>query len=165
MCCTVPDFDVPRRTIIVDQEKSIDTAFDDVVKHAHLFLDPLHVKKNMSPHLGTGKAKGISQYEKAVRAPSREEVNKIVDEYSPSQARYLGKFPKSRLYAAYSHLEYGVVTSQAAESQMNASLRNQIRTVEPQKMLMNVVLTQRRNFLQHKNRVSSYDKPVPPHIE
>jgi len=58
-----------------------------------------------------------------------------------------------------------MLTSQGAESQMRASIRNQIRTVEPQKMLTNVIMTQRRNFLQHKRTVSLNNKPVPPRVE
>ena len=70
-CSEIEEFDVIRRTLIVDQEKSIDTAFDDVVKNVKLFLDPLHVKKNMGPKLGSLKASGVALYERDLHAPSK----------------------------------------------------------------------------------------------
>ena len=164
-CTQIDNFDISQRMIIVDQEKSIDKAFDDCTQHAHLFLDPLHVKKNMSPILGSLRAKGLALYESALYAPSQKLADDIILQYSEKQAAYLSKYPKERLYVSYSNLEDGMLTSQGAESQMRASIRNQIRTVEPQKMLTNVIMTQRRNFLQHKRTVSLYDKPVPPRVE
>ena len=104
-CSTVDNFDIPQRTIIVDQEKSIDTAFEDDTQHAKLFLDPLHIKKNMTPHLGALKAKGIALYERAMYAPSKKHADDIIVQYTDAQAEYLSKYPKEHLYVAYSNLD------------------------------------------------------------
>ena len=48
---------------------------------------------------------------------------------------------------------------------MNASLRNHIRSVEPQKMINKVVLTHRSGFLKRQSASQSYTSPVPPAIE
>ena len=67
----IPGYDVEGRITIVDQEKSIDSTYRSTMQHAKLFLDMLHVKKNMSKTLGAERAAGILKYENAVRAPSR----------------------------------------------------------------------------------------------
>lgn len=164
-CKSLPGFDITERTTIVDQEKSIDTAYRKVMERAKLFLDPLHVKKNMGPKLGSEKAVGLSLYERAVRAPSQAEVDNLVAEYPEAQRLYLGKFPKSELYRAYSSLEDMHVTSQGAECEMAASLRNHIRCVEPQKMIHKAILSQRSSFLERQQRAVSHSGPVPPSIE
>lgn len=133
--------------------------------NANIFLDPLHAKKNMSPKLGALKAMGLHLYEKAIQAATKQHVEDTIEQYFLKQSTYLSRFPKEQLYYAYFNLQDGFTTSQAAESQTNASLRNQIRSVEPQKMLVNVVLTQRRNLVQNKNVVRYFEKPVPPRVE
>ena len=70
----IPGFDVPTRTTIVDQEKSIDSAYKRCMRHAKLFLDPLHVRKNLGTALGAGKVVGVRMYDKALRNPSRDDV-------------------------------------------------------------------------------------------
>ena len=57
----------------MDQEKSIYKSYRTIMEKAKLFLDILHVKKNMSPHLGSQKSSGLALYERAVRSPSREQ--------------------------------------------------------------------------------------------
>ena len=68
-CEKIDGFDVPLRTTIADQKKSIDSAYCLCFNHANLFLGPLHVKKNLGPRLGADKASGLSFYEQAVYAP------------------------------------------------------------------------------------------------
>lgn len=164
-CKNIDGFDIPDRTVVVDQEKSIDTSFKEIFSHAKMFLDPMHVKKNMGSKLGRFKASGISYYEQALRAPSKEEVDRIIEYYSDEQKTYLKSFEKPELYTAYSNLQDNVESSQSAESQMRSSIRNQIRTVEPQQMLVNLVLTQRSNFWKRKADALKTNKPVPPRVE
>ena len=45
--------------------------------HAELFLDALHVEKNMAPAIGAEKANGIRLYHRALNTPSISEVNSI----------------------------------------------------------------------------------------
>ena len=82
----------------------------------------------MTPHLGSSKAIGLALYEKALHAPSKATADDYITQYSDNQEKYLSNFPKDRLYAAYSQLDDSVFTSQAADSQMNSSLWNQIRS-------------------------------------
>ncbi len=75
----------------------------------------------------------------------------IKAEYGPQTAAYLGKFPNGELYRAYSTgLKDGIVTSQGAESAMNAALVNKIRCVEPMAMLKHVAESQCRKFNEQK---------------
>lgn len=161
----VDGFDVPGRVTIVDQEKSIDCAYRREMEHASLFLDALHVKKNMSPLLGSNRAAGVSLYERALYAPSKAEVDSIKEQYGLKQSTYLSRFRDSELYRAYSPLQDLITTSQGAESQMSASLRNRIRSVEPQQMLEAVVAVQRSCFLRKKRNASQCTVAVPPKIE
>ena len=133
----VPGFDVPARVTLVDMEKSIDTAFDAAMVHAKKFNDERHVIKNMNNKLGPSeKATGPALYSRALRAPSVLEVEQLKVSYGPAQKAYLGKFPDSELYRACSPgLVDTIVTSQGAESSMNAALANKIRRVEPMAML------------------------------
>ena len=164
-CAGIEGFDVPLRTTIVDQEKSIDSAYRACLKHAKLFLDPLHVKKNLGAKLGAEKASGLRSYERAVYAPSMETVGTITSTYSSVQREYLRRFDDAELYRSFSNLQDLTTTSQGAESQMAAALRNNIRSVEPQKMLTTVLLTQRSNFLKRQAAALSCDNPVPPYVE
>lgn len=113
-CCDIKDFYLQLRTIIVDQEKSIDLALDEVFQNAKLFLGPIHVKKNMGPKLGSFKAAGLSLYEEALHALSRQVSGGFISKFSELQANYLNKLPKERIYASYSNLQYGILTFQAA---------------------------------------------------
>lgn len=81
----LPGFDVPDRTIIFDQEKSIDKAYKDVFKHAKMFLDPLHVRGNIGCKLAANRAVGLSLYDRALHAPSKIAVDEIVAHYSDAQ--------------------------------------------------------------------------------
>lgn len=74
----LPGFDVTELTSIVDQEKTIDTAYHKVMRNAKLFLDPLHVKKNMGLKLGNDKDVVLSMYDRSVCVPSKREVAKII---------------------------------------------------------------------------------------
>lgn len=72
---------------------------------------------------------------------------------------------KSELYRSYSSLEDLITSSQGAESQMSASLRNNIRSVEPQSMLKRVVEVYRNGFLKRRSTALSSCSPVPPKID
>ncbi|PXF41163.1 hypothetical protein BWQ96_09130 [Gracilariopsis chorda] len=105
----------------------------------------------MGAKLGAAKGIGLSLYERALHAATRAAVDHIVRQYTDKQKEYLGKFDPEELYKAYSGLEDTTVTLQGAESQMSASLRNHIRSVEPQKMLQKVVNIQRAGCLTRKS--------------
>lgn len=66
-----------------------------------MFLDMLHVKKNLTPHLGKDKAVALRLYEKALFAPATEFTDVFKREYCDSQARYLGKFSDKVLYRSH----------------------------------------------------------------
>lgn len=161
----ITGFDRGGRVTIVDQEKSIDSAYRSTMDHAELFLDMLHVKKNMGPKLGPEKSTGLSLFERAVRAPSRTQVDALKAQYGPKQKAYLSKFADSEIYRAYSNLQDLIFTSQGAESQMSAALRNNIRSVEPQQMLRTVVDIQRNAFLKRQRDAQRCETPVPPQVE
>lgn len=163
-CAALEGYDVPKRVCIVDQEKSIDSSFNEVFHHASIFLDKHHVVKNMTPTLGAEKSWGVRLYEKALRAPSVDSVNAMKAQYGQKMSSYLSKFPDKELYRACSALEDLVTTSQGAESSMAAALRTQIRAVEPQSMLEKVALMQRSRFLAQKKDASQCDRPVPPRV-
>ena len=116
------------------------------------FNDERHVLKNMIPALGPDeKATGPGLYSRALRAPSKLEVDLIKDEYGPRQKKWLDRFPDSELYRAYAPgLKDNIVTSQGAESAMNAALANKIRRVEPLSMLKLNAEAQRRKFYTEK---------------
>jgi hypothetical protein len=144
----IPGFDVPGRTTIVDLEKGLDTAHDEEIHHGSKFNDERHVLKNMLKKLGPKeKATGPALFSRALWAPSPLEVDLITASYGPQQKAYLGKFPKEEPYRAYSPgLEDTIVTSQGAESAMNAALTNKIRRVEPTAMLKLIAESQGRKF-------------------
>ena len=119
----------------------------------------------MSARLGSNKGIGIRLYERAVYAPSREQVYALKAEFSATQKAYLDRFKESEVYRAFSSLEDLITTSQGAESQMSADLRNNIRSVEPQKMLLRVVLLQRTKFLRRQDSALSCTSPVPPRTQ
>ena len=163
---SIPGYDVPKRVCLVDMEKSIGTSFEAVMEHATPFYDERHVLKNMLPVIGAEKASTAVLYPRALRAPSTQEVDAIVAQYGPKTKAYLARFRNNRLYRAYCDgLGDLVITSQGAESQMNAALRNKIRCVEPQAMLENIVSSQRAKFYRLKAIAESCDAPVPPRIE
>ena len=90
-------------------------------------------------------------YSRAVRAPSTLEVDLLKASYGPAQKLYLSKYPDRELYRAYSPgLRDNIVTSQGAESSMNAALTNKIRRVEPMEMLKLIAETQQRKFKTQK---------------
>ena len=164
-CKDIVGFDIPGRITVVNQEKSIEKAYKDTFEHATVFLDPLHVKMNMSSKLGLGKSRGLALYERAVYAPSKTEVDQITFKYSTAQQTYLSSFKKEELYRAYARTVELVTTSQGAESQMSASLRNRIRCLEPQKMLFEVVQLHRTGFLKRKVGAENCSSPVPPFVD
>ena len=120
-----------------------------------------HVLKNTTPKLGPEeKATGPGLYSRAFQAPSQLEVDQIKAEYGPRQKPWLDRFPDSELYRAYSlGLEDTIVTSQGAESAMNAALANKIRRVEPFAMMKLNAEMQSRKFNVEKvytaHRISS----------
>lgn len=66
-------------------DKSIDSAYYDVFENANLILDPLHVHKKILSKIGTGKAIGLSLYEKALHAPTKAAVGQILGKYGTAQ--------------------------------------------------------------------------------
>lgn len=133
--------------------------------NAKLFIDLSHVKKNILKALGIEKAAGVAQHERAVQAPSFITVHAVKQTYGVKTAKYLSRFPDARLYRAYAGLQDLVTSSEDAESQMNASLKNQIRIVEPQSMLKTVLESQHKSFLKRRNLAVICRMPVPPRIE
>ena len=70
-----------------------------------------------------------------MHALSRDAVDAVKRTYGQRNAQYLSPFQDTALYRAYAGLQDLVNSSQGAESQVSASLRNQIRSMEPQSML------------------------------
>ena len=161
----VHGFDISRRVMVTDQEKGIDSAFDDVFGSAKQFYDMMHVKKNMLPTLGCEKSTAPYLLKQAIWAPTKSMCDGIIAKFGPKQAAYLGRFCKSRLYRSYAGMEDIVTTSQGAESQMRAAITNRIRSTEPQQMVWNLLRSTQKRLMQRKERVLKFDKPVPAHIE
>lgn len=115
-CKHLPGFDDLARPTIVDQKKSIDSAYKETFSLANLFVDPLRVRKNLGASLGSKRAAGLSLYDKTLHALSRLAVDEIVAEYTPAQKAYFDKFVKSELYLAYSSLVHIILSSQGAKS-------------------------------------------------
>lgn len=96
----VEGFHNDERMTIVDQDKSIYSAYKDTMKKAHLFMDPLHVKENIRSKLVAAKASGLNLYNQAVYAQPKSIFDAVIKLYSPAQTEYLSKIPKSYLYRA-----------------------------------------------------------------
>lgn len=118
-CAELEGFDVESRTTIVDQEKSIDKAYRECFTNAKLFLDPLHVKKNLGPKLGAGKAIGLHLYEQAVHAPTVEALEDVRRQFTPEMRACLGRFEDSELYRAKSALQRPHLSIDGALSSCN----------------------------------------------
>lgn len=84
-CVQIKGFDVEHRTMIADQEKAIDKAYRECLKNAKLFLDPLHIRRNLGAKLGASKAAGLDLYNDALYAPTREQVDLIQNGFSEIQ--------------------------------------------------------------------------------
>ncbi len=113
-----------------------------------LFFGPI---SNITPPFCSHFKCHTSPNSRALRAPSTTAVDLIKAEYGPLTAAYLNKFLSGELYRAYSTgLEDGIVTSQGAESAMNAALVNKVRRVEPMAMLRLVAESQCRKFNEQK---------------
>jgi hypothetical protein len=162
---SVSGFDRQGRTLMVDMEKGCGSAISSAFRYTERFLDERHVVKNSSPHLGNERATGLLLYKRALRAPSKARVDDLVQQYGPRQKDYMDKYKLSELYKAYSGLEDLVVTSQGAESSMNAALKNNIRNVEPMAALQNIVMSQFNKFNRVKKEAMSCLSMVPPRIE
>lgn len=119
----------------------------------------------MTPQLGSSKAIALAVFNGAVYETAIEEVEAIKTSYAPNQERYLSNFGKDVLYRTYSQLEDITATSQGSENKMAAVIKNNIRSVEPQKVFLNIFDTQRRSFLRKKAASMSCTKPVPPYVE
>jgi hypothetical protein len=84
----VVGFDVPGRTTVVDLEEAIDTAHDAAMHNGTKFNDERHVLKNMVPALGLDEnAAGPRFDSRALRAPSKLEVDLMKGEYGPRQKK------------------------------------------------------------------------------
>lgn len=143
----VPGVDVLGRSLSADMEKSLGNAHDEIFEHSSKFFHERHVKKNMIPKLGPKEnATGPEKYSRALRAPSELHVKEIKATYGPNQKKYLDKFKDKELYTAFTTRKGLSVTSQGAESAMNAALANAIRKSEPMTMLMQVVESEAKKF-------------------
>ena len=115
----------------------------------------------------TGRTHGAPAYRIRVSTfgyytPNTEAVSTIC---TSVQRDYLAKFDDGELYWSFSNLQDMTTSSQGAESQLAAAVQNNIRSVEPQKMLTTVLLTQRSNFLMRQAAALSCTQPVPPYAE
>ena len=161
----VHGFDRQGRTIAVDMEKSIGVSARKIFALSRRFDDKRHLEKNMSPYLGAERSTGLQLYALALYAPSQEMVDHIVTQMGPRQQEYLATNENHELYRAYSSIEDPVITSQGAESSMNAGLTNNIRNVEPMAMLESIVGSQFAKFERMKAAALACMSPVPPRIE
>jgi hypothetical protein len=92
----VAGFDVPGLVMFFDLRKSIETAHDAEVHNGTKYNGKQHVLKSMVPALGPEeKATGPGLYLRALRAPSKLEVDLIKGEYGPRQKTWLERFPDS----------------------------------------------------------------------
>lgn len=64
------------------------SAYKDIVKSSHLFLDPLHDKKNIGPKLGATKASSITVYKRALLALLNAMADALIEFYSPTQINH-----------------------------------------------------------------------------
>lgn len=81
------------------------------MRHAEMFPDPMHVRKNLSSRLSSRYWVGILIYEKALYAPSVPETESVKLEIPRSQAEYLCKFNESELYRVCFSIRETIVTS------------------------------------------------------
>lgn len=86
-------------------------------------------------------------------------------QYGRRKSQYLSIFTYSVLYGACARLEDRITSYQEAESEMYASIRNNIRSVEPQKLLRNVVDAQRGVLVRRQDASHRCTSPVPTQIE
>lgn len=89
-----------KQKLIVDYENSIDSDFRHTMHNSHIFLDFIHVKKNMAPQIRTEKTKGMFLHYKALHVPCRKVVEEKV-KYGLNQLVYLGYFKDEELYMAF----------------------------------------------------------------
>lgn len=78
---SIDGFIIDTSFTIVDQRKSIHSYFRLTMKNDDLFLDLMHVKKNMSPIIGAEKSQCHYIYGMAVQAPCSEKVDDIKSIY------------------------------------------------------------------------------------
>lgn len=79
--------------------------------------------------LGESCHPNICVYIKGFCTPSHADVGTLVSSFSKAAANYLSKYRKQELYIAYIQVIDLVETSQGAERQMSASIRNRMRAV------------------------------------
>lgn len=75
----IEGFDVPCKKTIVDQGKNIDREFRASMRNALMFLDMLHVQKNMANTMGVEKTVGVCYYQSAVRTHFKSFVDDLKD--------------------------------------------------------------------------------------
>lgn len=161
----IDGFDRLGRVTFVDMEKAIASGYKKSMTYAKLFYDQNHVMKNMDKHLGSGKGHANNLFRQAVKAPSHEKLMAIKGLYSDKQGDYLAKFDDDILYVAESKVDNIIFTSQGAESEMNALMKIQVRSIEPQKMLWKVALEYKRRFDANAAEAAECECPVPPRVE
>lgn len=88
----------------------------------------------------------MSLYERVLNAPTQAAVDEIVAQESQVQNEDLIKLEKSELYKSYLNRRDTRRTYQGAQIHISESLGNHIRSIEPQKILNKVVLTQKYSF-------------------
>lgn len=108
---------------------------------------------------------GPTLYESSIFAPSSTHINTIKQQFGPKTFAYLGKFADRHLYRSSSKLRGFTNCRQGAETEMNSSLRNAIRTVEHQIMVLNVISSHLHRFLSNKQKCINWNHPVPLRVE
>lgn len=88
----IPVLNREGRITIVHQDKSIDSAFKTVITQPYLFINPMHVKRNMTPLLVAEKRNGVALYKITLHAASVEELEQMKGLYGPRQRFNLSKY-------------------------------------------------------------------------
>lgn len=94
----VDRFDCDGRTTIVDQEKALESTLRSAFAECNIFMDMLHVKKNMAPSIRTEKTTGLHAYKTKVRATLPSITSVWTDQYGAKKEMYMYIFPMSGIY-------------------------------------------------------------------
>lgn len=82
---------------IVDQQTSIYSSYREVKDHAEIFIDSIHVEKNV-PKIDAEKSNGIRFYQKDLRALSAAEVHARKHQYEPKKCQHFFWFKEFGQY-------------------------------------------------------------------
>lgn len=148
----------------MDQERTINTAYQKFMQHAELFLYALHFNRNVGPKIFSQKEVRFQLYYLAVRAPAGAEVENLVAYYSTTQLYYL----KVLQIGALSCL----LKSRGHASEFTWGLKcNFIIFLKPQQMFRAIkeihraVLTQVLSFLKLKEKYLDHGKTLPQRLK